>query len=155
MHQKSLSTWLKVILLGAAVCVVVIFIYLMPRVGQQLFDDQGGQFAPGYWPWMVLIWVSALPCCAALAFGWLIAVNIGHDRSYSLENARLLRWISALAAGDSAFLFLGSILYLLLNLSTPVATLISILVVFLGAAASVTAAALSHLVFKEASKDAE
>ncbi len=155
MHQKSLSTWLKIILMGVAVCAVFIYIFLIPRVGQQLFDDQGGQFAPGYWPWMVLIWVSALPCCAALAFGWLIAVNIGHDRSYSLENARLLRWISALAAGDSAFLFFGSLLYLLLDLSTPVATLISVLVVFLGAAVSVTAAALSHLIFKEATKNEE
>ena len=153
MRQKTLSNWLKFIVAGVGVCGVVFYALVVPRLAQQLMTAEGGQFSPAYWPWMVLLWVTGLPGCAALAFGWMIAVNIGLDRSYSLENARLLRWISALAAGDSAFFFLGSILYLLLGLSQPLATLLCLLVVFVGGAVSVTAAALSHLVFKEATKE--
>ncbi len=154
MEQKTLSVWLKVILSGLGICGAVVYFVMIPVFGTDLVS-QYPEFSGWYWPWQSFLWLTAVPCYAALVFGWLIAVNIGHDRSYSLENARLLRWISALAAGDSAFLFFGSLLYLLLDLSTPVATLISVLVVLLGAAVSVTAAALSHLIFKEATKNEE
>ena len=77
-------------------------------------------------------------------------MNIGKDRSFCVENARLLKWISALAAADAAFFFLGNILYLLLGWSHPGVTLLCLLVVFVGVAISVAAAALSHLVMKAA-----
>ena len=111
---------------------------------------EDGVFDHLYWPWLVLIWVTVLPIYAALAFGWIIAVNIGKDRSFSVENARLLKWISGLAAGDAAFFFIGNILYLFLDWSHPGVTLMSLIVVFVGVAISVAAAALSHLVMKAA-----
>ena len=82
--------------------------------------------------------------------GWKIAGSIGRDRSFSEENARRLGWVSMLAAGDAAFFFAGNVLLLFLNMSHPGVLLASLGVVFAGAAVSVTAAALSHLVKKAA-----
>lgn len=148
MRQKALSNWLKFIILGVGVCGLVVYLLVVPMLGQTVAAAENGMFDHLYWPWLVLIWVTALPCYAALAFGWIIAVNIGKDRSFSVENARLLKWISGLAAGDAAFFFIGNILYLLLGWSHPGVTLMSLIVIFVGVAISVAAAALSHLVMK-------
>lgn len=150
MRQKSLSNWLKFIILGVGLCGLVVYLMVVPMLGQTVMAAEDGMFDHLYWPWLVLIWVTGLPVYAALAFGWMIAVNIGKDRSFSVENARLLKWISILAAGDAAFFFLGNLAYLFLNWSHPGVMLLSLIVVFLGVAISVAAAALSHLVMKAA-----
>lgn len=150
MRQKTLSRWLKFIIAGVGVCGLVVYLLVVPMLGQTVAMAEDGMFDHLFWPWLVLIWVTALPCYAALAFGWIIAVNIGKDRSFCVENARLLKWISGLAAGDAAFFFLGNIIYLFLGWSHPGVTLFSLLVVFLGVAISVAAAAASHLVMKAA-----
>ena len=150
MRQKSLSNWLKFIVVGVGICGLVIYLMVVPMLGQTIAASEDGFYDRLYWPWLLLIWVTALPCYAALAFGWIIAVNIGRDRSFSVENARLLKWISGLAAGDAAFFFVGNILYLLLGWSHPGITLLCLIVVFVGVAISVAAAALSHLVMKAA-----
>ena len=148
MRQKSLSNWLKFIIIGVGLCGLVIYLLVVPMLGQTVAVAEDGVFDHLYWPWLVFIWVTALPVCAALAFGWIIAVNIGKDRSFCVENARLLKWISGLAAGDAAFFFLGNVIYLLLGWSHPGVTLLCLVVVFVGVAISVAAAALSHLVMK-------
>ena len=155
MRQKTLSNWLKFVIIGVGVCGLVIYLLVIPMLGQTVAAAEDGLFDHLYWPWLVLIWVTALPCYAALAFGWVIAANIGKDRSFSVENARLLKWISCLAAGDAAFFFLGNVIYLLLGWSHPGVTLLCLVVAFLGVAVSVTAAALSHLVMKTALKEEE
>lgn len=148
MRQKALSNWIKFIIIGVGICGLVVYLMVVPMLGQTVAAAEDGVFDHLYWPWLVLIWVTALPCYAALAFGWIIAVNIGKDRSFSVENARLLKWISGLAAGDAAFFFIGNVLYLFLGWSHPGVTLLSLIVVFVGVAISVAAAALSHLVMK-------
>jgi hypothetical protein len=62
----------------------------------------------------------------------------------------LLKWISLLAAGDSAFFFLGIIIFAVLGMSHPGVVILSIFIVFVGIAVTVTFAALSHLVYKAA-----
>ena len=149
MEQKSLSKWLKLILLGMGICGLAVYFLIVPSFGDSL-RSQYPELADRYWPWLSFIWVSGVPCYAVLALGWRIAVNIGRDASFSLENARCLRTVSLLAAGDAAYFFLGNVVLLFLNMSHPGVTLLSLLVVFAGAAVAVGAAALSHLVRKAA-----
>ena len=149
MEQKSLSKWLKLVLLGVGICGLVVYLVILPGYGVSL-RSQYPEFANRYWPWLIFLWVSGVPCYIALALGWRIAGNIGRDASFSLENARHLRAVSLLAAGDAAYFFLGNVVLLFLNMSHPGVTLLSLLVVFAGAAVAVGAAALSHLVRKAA-----
>ena len=155
MRQKALAKWVKCSILGVGICGLVIYLLVVPMLGQTVAASEDGLFERLYWPWLVLIWVTGLPVYAALAFGWVIAANIGKDRSFSIENARLLKWISGLAAGDAAFFFLGNLLYLLLGWSHPGVMLLSLVAVFVGVAISVAAAALSHLVMKAALQQEE
>ena len=149
MEQKTLSKWLKLILLGMGICGLAVYLVVVPSFGDSL-RSQYPELAGRYWPWLIFIWVSGIPCYAVLVLGWRIAANIGRDASFSLENARFLRSIAVLAALDAAYVFLGNLAMLFLDMSHPGVVLLSLLVVFAGAAVAVAAGALSHLVRKAA-----
>ncbi|MBR6473778.1 MAG: DUF2975 domain-containing protein [Firmicutes bacterium] len=149
MDQKKLARWLKVIIIGVGICGLVVFLLIVPAYGQSIAYDYP-EFAYCYWPWLIFLWVAALPCYAALVLAWKVAVNIGNDRSFSVENANLLRKVSYLAAGDSAFFFVGNVVLLFMSMSHPGITLMSLIVVFFGIAVAVASAALSHLITKAA-----
>lgn len=149
MNQKSLAKWLKIVLIGVGVCGLIVYGLVLPEVGRALID--GREELQGYfWPWLVFLWASGVPCYAVLVLGWKIAGNIGADRSFSLANAKLLKGIAALAAGDAAFFFLGNLIFLFLDINHPGVVLFSLIVEFGGVAFAVAAAALSHLVQKAA-----
>ena len=154
MEQKSLSKWLKIILAGTGVCALIVYLAVIPMLGQGIVG-QNPDMANRYMPWLAFLWATGAPCLAALVLGWRIAVNIGKDRSFSVENAKLLKVISALAAGDAGFFLAGNVMLLLMNLSHPGVVLLSMLVVFAGAAVAVAAACLSRLVTKAAALQAQ
>ena len=149
MEQKALSKWLKIILIGVGICGLVVHLVIIPSYGQSLVNSYP-EFSNRYWPWLVFLWASGIPCYAVLVFGWKISSNIGRDRSFSNENAKYLKWISCLAAGDCVFFFVGNVILLFANMSHPGVALFSLLIVFAGVVVAVAAAALSHLVQKAA-----
>lgn len=149
MKQDTLSKWLKLIIAGLGICGLIVYGIIIPMLAEEMVY-QYPAFANCKWPWLILIWITAIPCYAVLILGWKIAANIGADRSFSISNARLLKWISIMAATDSAIFFCGNLIYLLLNMNHPGIVLLSLLISFLGVAISVASAALSHLVMKAA-----
>lgn len=149
MEQKALAKWLKIILIGVGLCGLVVYFIIFPNFGEELVYDHP-EFADRFWPWMIFLWVSGIPCYAALVLGWKIAANIGKDRSFSDANAKYLKWVAYLAAGDGIFFFLGNIVLLFANMSHPAVVMVSLMVVFAGVAVAVASAALSHLVQKAA-----
>lgn len=150
MKQKSLSKWLKFIIIGIGICAIFVYGVIVPMLGQELASANNGEFEYCFWPWFIFILITAIPCFAALYFAWRISDNIGEDRSFSYENSKFLKYISILAAGDAGFFFAGNIVFLFLNMNHPGIVLFSQLIVFVGIAISVAAAALSHLVMKAA-----
>ncbi len=149
MEQKTLSRWLKAVLIGVGLCGLIVYAAVLPIYAQSILDDYP-EMANRYWSWLIFLWATGVPCFAALVFGWRIAANIGRDRSFCEENARYLKRISQLAAGDTGFFFLGNVVLLLLNMSHPGVVLAALLIVLVGVAVTVAAAALSHLVLKAA-----
>ena len=67
----------------------------------------------------------------------------------------LLKRVADLAAWDTLFFFLGNLTLLLLDMNHPSVLLLSLLVCFAGAAVTVAAVCLSHLVLKAAELQAE
>ena len=149
MEQKSLARWVKTAIVLVGVFGLFVYAVALPLFGQSVVL-QAPEMAYRYWPWLIFLWVTALPCFGVLVLGWRIAQNIGRDRSFSLENARYLKLAAYFAAFDSALFFLGNVAYLFLNLSHPGVVLASLVVTLAGVAVSVAAAALSRLVQKAA-----
>ena len=149
MNQAVLSRWLKGIIVGMALCGLILYAWVIPQTGQELVR-QFPEFSACYLPWLVFLRLTGIPCYAVLAIGWKISANIGANRSFSADNARLLKWIAYLAAGDAAFYLIVNLVFLFLNMLHPSLLLLLLLVVFCGASVSVVCAALSHLVAKAA-----
>ena len=149
MEQKSLAIWLKIILVGVGICGLVVYFVVFPSYGESLVSDYP-EFSNRFWPWLIFLWISGIPCYAVLVFGWKIAANIARDQSFSNANAKYLKWIAWLAAGDGVFFFVGNMVLLFTNMSHPGIALFSLLVVFAGVAVAVASAVLSHLVQKAA-----
>ena len=149
MKQKALSGWLKAAVIGLGIVGLFVYAFIIPSYGGSL-RAQYPEFANCYWPWVIFLWGSGVPCYAALVFGWKIFGNIGRDRSFCAENAKYMQAISLLAAGDTVYFFLGNVILLLLNMSHPGVTLFSMAVVAIGTAVFIAAAALSHLIRKAA-----
>ena len=84
MNQNKLSVCLKVILAVIGVCGLVVYFLILPTCGESLHASFP-EFAAWHWPWLIFLWITAIPCYAALFFGWRIACNIGQDKSFSLE----------------------------------------------------------------------
>lgn len=149
MKQDGLAKWIKFVIAGVGICGLVVYTIIMPRLGAYLVK-QDSMLERNVMPWLILIWISALPCYGVLVLGWKIADNIKADRTFSYENAKYLKWVSFLAMGDSIFVFLAHAAFLMMDMSAAAVMLVIIIVVFFGVAISVCAAALSHLVIKAA-----
>ena len=147
MDQRKLAIWLKAIVVGCAVCGLVLFGFILPRflsyVALEVPDLPHGA-------WTAFMWVLAIPCYAVLVCIWRMANEIGRDNSFSMENAKQLRLIALLAGADALLLLLGNLIFLLVGHSIPTLALVSAFVCFIGLAISVGAACLSHLVRKAA-----
>lgn len=149
MTQKSIARWLKALIIGISLCGLVIYALVIPSIGQAI-AGANPEFAYCYLPWLIFISVTALPCYAALVLAWKIASNIGRDRSFTMENAKWLKYIAALAAADAMYFFVGNVTLLLLSMSHAGIALLSLIIVFAGIAIAIAFAALAYLVKKAA-----
>lgn len=147
MEQKALARHLRLILLGVGILGLLACFLVIPLYGISLKTEYP-EFANRFWPWLIFLWLSAVPCFISLVLLWHVADNIGQDRSFSAENAKCLRQVSRLFAADAAFFFIGNVTLMLLSMSHPSVMLASLAVVFVGIAASVAAAVLSRLSLK-------
>lgn len=144
MKQKELSRWLQAIVIVCWILCAVMGVYVMPRVFALTAD-----VPPTPWR-LAAFWVALIPVIAALWQGWLIFGEIGRDNSFCLKNARRLKIISFLAAGDTILAVIYSIVLAVLNALHPMQLIVHLAIVFVGIAVTIAAAALSHLTHKAA-----
>lgn len=149
MEQKTLSKWISLVLVGMALIGFLILFVIIPMFGKSLLSMYP-EFSGRFWPWLIFLWLFAVPCYAAVIVGLKISRRIGMDQSFSMENADSLKTISYLAAGDTLFFMLGNSALLFMNMSHPGVALASLIISFIGFAVTIAAAALSHLVKKAA-----
>ncbi len=149
MKQKSLSNWLKAIIIGMGFIGLAFYGVVVPALGNDLVSHYP-EYNDAYYLWVVFLWLTAIPCYIVLYLAWKISANIGKDNSFSKENAVCMKYISMLAAGDSIFFFIGNIIYLVIGFNHPSVVLAALVIVFIGVSIAVAAAVLSHLILKAA-----
>lgn len=147
MTQKKLSKLICAVIAGMGICGLIIYFYVIPVLGQDICAEMP-EFSYCYYPWLVFIWLTAIPCYMVLYYGWKIGIEIGRDNSFSPKNVGYLKKIMAMAIIDSAVFFAGNIVFLLLGMNHPGIVLLSLLVCFAGLVVAIIAAALSHLAQK-------
>lgn len=149
MSPKSLSIWLKVAVIALAFIGLCVYAVIIPSYGVSKLSEYP-EFSNRFLPWLLFITLTAIPVYFALTLCYLIAVNIGKDKSFSRKNSRYLKWIMIDVVAASTYFFIGNVILLFLSMSHPGIFLLSLLVTLLGFTLAVAAAVLSHLVAKAA-----
>ncbi len=145
MSQKSLAVWLKAVIVGMAICGLLVFGYAVPYGSNSILGE-----VAELWGAVTYIWGMAVPCYIVLVFAWKVATNIGNDNSFSQDNAICFKWIAFMSGIDTMLLFVGNVILFVLDLNSAVIGLFSFLICFIGVAISVASAVMSHLVMKAA-----
>lgn len=154
MKQKELSIWLRVIVALGFVCVVFLGGVIAPELGREMAWGNP-ELAYMFWPCLAYIWLTAVPVIIFMVLVWLIAVEIGRDNSFCVENAQKLRACSILALADTLlYIFAAVVLGAMKALHISVLLLI-IGIAAIGFAVTVCCAALSHLTRKAADMKSE
>lgn len=149
MTQSHLSKWLKFIIFCIALFGLFVCFWGIPEIGKSVVKANP-EFDYCYYPWLILLWITAIPCYIALAYSWKIAGSIGQDKTFTAENAKLFKKISFLAVVDSVFFLLMNAVFLFLNMNHPGIFLISVCISFAGISVSVMCSGLSYLVYRAA-----
>lgn len=150
MKQKTLAVMLLFVIVGVAACAALVYSVIVPELGMDLAEQGGGEFRYLYKPWLYFILGTSIPVAAALIISVVIAINIMKNRSFCRMNAKLMGVISLLAAIDTAYFFIGNIVFLVRNMSHPGVMIFSMITCIAGAVVTVIAAALSHYAYKAA-----
>ena len=149
MTGTCFSKRLKIVLLGIAVCGILIYAFAIPQAGLTLIARYP-EFSFWYVPWIVLLSLSGIPCYIALFLMWKITQSIQNGRAFTYQNATRLKRIALLAQIDAVFFVLGNLLFLLLGMNHPSVVLGSVGIAFVGEAIAVACKALSVLTQKAA-----
>lgn len=147
MNQSNLSRWLKFITIAVGIIGAVVFFVLLPMIGKDIIHVNK-EYAGFYWPWLIFIWIMAIPCYMVLILFWDICGQIKKNKSFSERNVKNLVWISRLAIFDIILCFVGNVIFAVFNMSHPGIMVAFLFVIFTGVAIAIIAAALSHLVKK-------
>ena len=129
MSQKSLSRWLRFIVMGIGACGALVYLLFIPVYGGSLANENP-EFMDCFWPWLLFLWGSALPCYGALACGWEIAGEVGRDNSFSRKNAKSMKIVAYLAAIDTLYFFVGNVIFMFLGMNHPGIFIPSLIIVF-------------------------
>jgi len=153
MTQAKLAQLLKLIVIGLGIIGASVYFLVLPTVGRDWAAEEG--FSGFFWPWLLFLWGTGIPCYMALFEFWHVCSEIKADNSFCEENAIRMMNIALLILGDVAYFFAGNVIFLLLNMNHPGIFLISLAIDVFGVGIGVAAAALSHLVYKAAVIQAE
>ena len=132
-EELKISGILKGFIICTGVLGLVLFLVGFPEIGKSILAI-APEFDYCYYPWLIFIWLCAIPCYAILFFAWMISDNIGREKAFSYENEKWFKQIFITTAYGILFFFAGNITLLLLNMSHPGVMIISIIIIFAGSA---------------------
>jgi len=148
--QKTLSNWLKSVVIGMGVLGAIVYGLVLPMCWQNATVNHASLGGTTYWIRMVFLWITAIPCYIALVYAWKVFTEIGNNNSFSFVNAKYLKNVAILALVDTVYYLLGNLVLFFLNKNHPGVLLIAFLITFVGVAVVIVCAALSQLIQKAA-----
>ncbi|MCL2002453.1 MAG: DUF2975 domain-containing protein [Oscillospiraceae bacterium] len=154
MSSKTLCGLLRAAVIVVAICGVAVCCFILPAVGKS-FSYWYPEFAHAYVPWLVFLWVAALPVFAVLALIWRASAAVGHDRVFTAAMARLVKYGAMCVFGDTVYFCAGNIVLLLLGMNHPAIVLASLFIGVLGMSMTALMAVLSRHLTKAAALQEE
>lgn len=154
MKQAELASWLRIIILIAALIGILLCFLIAPLVGKQVTVIEPA-LSQIFWPFLLFIWLTAIPFFLALWQCLKIIRNVAADNSFCQANARSLTLISRLALVECAFYVAAAATLAIANIFYPGFMVMIVVIIFCAIAITMAAAMLSHLVLKASLMKAE
>lgn len=152
--MKKISISLKITIFIAAILGAAIYFWALPFVGRYI-ARLSPEYSGAYYPWLILLWITAIPCYIALVYIWRVVKSIDRDELFRIENAKRFSAVSKLAFIDAIFFLLGNAVYLFLNMNHPSIALASTFICVVGVAFGICMSALAGFFEKAASLQEE
>ena len=102
MQQKRFANLLKLAVVGAGFCALLVYFLVLPIWGQGI-AERNPEYAYAFWPWLLFLWGTGVPIFWALICAWGVFHRIGHEESFSTKNADALSTISTSPRSSSRF----------------------------------------------------
>ena len=135
MKGKIIARRLNVVLIGLILCGIFVYGVFLPLRGHHMaMMAKGGPFDGAFWPWLLYLWGTAVPCVVAVGYAFSITRTLREGRMFTPQNARRLLMIARWAIGDTVYFFIGQILLFAMGWNHPGVFLMALFIVFAGAA---------------------
>ena len=154
MSSKALYKLIRAAVIAVAICGAAAFIYLVPLFGADIAKNNP-EYAYCYFPWLIFIWITAVPCFVFLIFIWKISTAVKYDTVFTLQTARLVKISAALLFIVVGFFFVGNILFMLLGMNHPGILLLSLIADVFGVSLALMAAVMARYLTKAATLQEE
>ncbi len=148
MKQSEMAKYLKMVTIGVGLLLAVFVLRFLPFVLKETLISTAGNSV--YRGICIFIWVTSIPCFLSLWQFWKVCGRIGMDHSFSIENARGIKYMSHYMLADTAF-FSGLLICFCIKrwyVNAEWILFLILLILFVCVVLSVLCAALSHLVYK-------
>ncbi len=145
MEIKKLARLLQMALIGAAVLGIVVFFVAVPIMGQSI-AAANPEYAAAFWPWLIFLWLCAVPCFLSLVPGWRVFGRLAQKNAFCTENGEDMKRIARLAFFDTTLFAVGNAVMVAFNWHHPGFMLMALVVCCCGAVIGVVAQVLGMLV---------
>ncbi|MCR5672109.1 MAG: DUF2975 domain-containing protein [Lachnospiraceae bacterium] len=152
--MKRISLSLKITIITIGLLGAIFFFGALPSVGKWI-AELAPEFSWAYYPWLILFWITAIPCYMALALLWRIVKSIDRDELFRTVNGTRLRTVARLAYTDTIIFMVANIAYGFLNINHPSIFLTSAFVCIIGVAFGICMKALAAFFDKAATLQEE
>ncbi len=149
MSSRTLGSLMRISTITTAICGLFLCIYVIPSWGGSMINANP-EFSGWFWPWLIFAWLVALPCFAILVFIWKVSDAVTQETVFTILTAKWVKMGAVLLLSDAAFLFIGNVVLLLLDMNHLGILLLSIIGDIFAVALALLAAVLSRYLTKAA-----
>lgn len=132
MNYKLIKSVMRFFIIALALIGLVFYAYAVPVIGKTL-ANRYPEFSHCYYPWLIFISITGIPCYIVLVKLWKLSTFVGDDNVFQPATVKIFRNISQLAAIDITFFFIMNVAFLLIGMSHPTILIASFVLTIVGA----------------------
>lgn len=149
MDTNSIKKTMRLFICILAVIGAVFYGYAVPALGKAIAGAYP-EFANCYYPWLIVISLTALPCYVVLIELWKLSKKVANNQVFEKETVKIFNKISFMSAIDILFFLIMNLAFMLVDMNHPSILIGSFVITIIGAGFSFCAKVAGEYVEKAA-----
>lgn len=154
MTSKILCNLVRAAVIIVAICGIFTCCYVLPEAGTAIRDNNP-EYANLFFPWLIFLWMTLVPCFVILIFIWRVSTAIKLESVFTLKTASFFTTCAIILFCDVVFFFTGNIVFLLLGMNHVWFLFLSLIAGIFGVTLTVLMALFSRYLTKAAALQEE